>query len=393
MASERLGLGEVLRLALWSPWGLFEAYQAGRVETRPFWIYVVGSCATGASLGPWLASETGQSWVGLSVGLGLVLLLLSPLYWLLDVAVVHGTARLLGGRGAWHDTRASIGLSSAAQVLAFVPWLGTLLIIWSYVARVIGLRTLHQLKRWRAVVVVLMPSALSLCLGVGLRAFWLEAFKMPSGSMAPSLLVGDHLFVKKSAYGFGTALPGRGDVVVFVYPEPNPHVPRVDYVKRVIGLPGDELTFQSGAPSVNGWPVPRCELGRASLPMAGENEVDMDLFVEFLGGHSYLVGLERERDEGVQGPYTVAPGEFWVIGDNRNNSSDSRSWNRGQGGGVPRANLKGQVAWLWFPPERFGLSLLDAPQLPASLGALAPQLERCLKAAPDLAHQTPPAPQ
>jgi signal peptidase I len=104
-------------------------------------------------------------------------------------------------------------------------------------------------------------------LTVGLRVFGLQAFKVPSGSMFPSVELGDHLFVTKSSYGvLAKSAPGRGDVVVFEYPEPNPLAERIDYVKRVIGLPNDVVRFDSGAPSINGWPVPRCLLGTASAP-------------------------------------------------------------------------------------------------------------------------------
>lgn len=324
------------------------------------------------------------------LGLGLLNALLAPLFWQLEVAIAHLAARLLRGRGAWHETRAAVGLGAIPQLLAVIPMVGTL---WAYVARTIGLRELHQLKLSRAIIAALAPVALAIIGMFCLRSYGLEAFKVPSGSMLPSVELGDHLFVRKSAYGlFSRSLPQRGDIVVFEYPEPNRYEPRVDYVKRVIGLPGDELLFKSGAPFINGWELPRCELGRASADDGSGSTVDYDVFLEFLSGHAYLVAIDGRYDPGVQGPYHVADGEFWVIGDNRNNSSDSRSWHGGKGGGVPLENLRGKAAWIWLPPERFGVDLHDRPVLPASMASLQSKLDECLKRPPDLEHQAPPPP-
>jgi signal peptidase I len=246
--------------------------------------------------------------------------------------------------------------------------------------------------RWGLIVGV---GLVAVMLTVGLRVFGLEAFKVPAGGMFPSIEIGDNLFVAKSTYGlFGKSAPGRGDVVVFEYPEPNPNVQRTDFVKRVIGLPGDELRFESGAPIINGWRVPRCRVGSATAVLdaaSGDPSAPtFEVFVEFLEGKAYLVAFEQGRDDGRQGPYRVKPGEFWVLGDNRNNSSDSRAWNAGRGGGAPFENLKGRARWLWLPPERAGIDLADAAVLPKSLAQLEPELKRCLAEAPDLQHSTPP---
>jgi signal peptidase I len=162
-------------------------------------------------------------------------------------------------------------------------------------------------------------------------------------------------------------------------------------VKRVIGLPGDELLFEAGAPIINGWRVPRCSVGTAFVS-SEQPDIEYAIFVEFLQGLSYVVAQESGRDDGRQGPYRVRKDEFWVIGDNRNNSSDSRAWAGGRGAGVPLENLKGRAWWLWLPAERVGVGLHTRPVLPRSLATLQPQLERCLAQAPDLAGSTPPAP-
>ncbi len=230
-----------------------------------------------------------------------------------------------------------------------------------------------------------------------LRMFVIEAFKVPSGAMKPTIQLEDHLFVTKSSYGlFSHSAPERGEVVVFIYPDPNPAAPRTDFIKRVIALPGDTLQVDSGAPIINGWKVPRCWLGRATLSADLDSGTEADIFVEFLQGHAYLV-LHELRDglpsEGrSEGPYSVAPGEFWVLGDNRNNSADSRSWRGGRGAGVPFDNLVGRAWYIWHPPGRAGINLAGAPALPDDLKQLQPALERCLAKAPSLVDSTPPPP-
>jgi len=249
-----------------------------------------------------------------------------------------------------------------------------------------------QVTLWRILGVTLGSVVLAVLAALLIRVVALEAFKVPAGSMFPSVEIGDHLFVTKGTYGFfEKSAPARGDVVVFVYPDPNPNAERYDYVKRVIAVAGDELSFESGVPIVNGWRVPSCRLGQASATLGNDSQAgDYEVFVEFLEGKAYLVAFEQGRNDGQQGPYQVKPGEFWVAGDNRNNSSDSRAWNGGRGAGVPFENLKGRARWLWLPSERLGIDLAAAPVLPQVFAQLASELERCLKAAPDLAHTTPP---
>jgi signal peptidase I len=148
-----------------------------------------------------------------------------------------------------------------------------------------------------------------------------------------------------------------------------------------------------GLPVINGWRVPHCILGTVTAKLdsfEGAEVADYELVVEFLEGKAYLVALERTRDDGRQGPYQVRPGEYWVLGDNRNNSADSRSWNAGRGGGVPLENTRGQARWLWFPAPRLGVDLAGLPALPPSVQQLAPELNRCLAGAPNAAQTTPP---
>jgi signal peptidase I len=160
----------------------------------------------------------------------------------------------------------------------------------------------------------------------------------------------------------------------------------------VIALPGDRFEARNGHPWINGREVPSCPVGRytyaeadSPLPQHGGN-----LFLEYLGGHAYLT-LYDDSAGGFpeqQGPWTVKPGEFWVLGDNRNNSHDSRMWWGGQGGGVPFEDLRGRALFVWLAAAdgvierwRFGLDF-DTPVLPPAFRSLQPNLEECLRHRP-----------
>ncbi|MDP9150702.1 MAG: signal peptidase I [Myxococcota bacterium] len=264
-----------------------------------------------------------------------------------------------------------------------------------------------HLSRWRKSEVREYVEAILMAVAVAfaLRAFVVEAFKIPSGSMIPTLMVGDHIFVNKFSYGpaipyTSTRLwtrmpPHRGDVMVFAFPE---H-PEQDFIKRVIAGPGDKLEARNGHPIINGWEVPSCRVGAWSY-----NDYDSpvsrhegELFVEYLGEESYLTFYDHAS--GVfpeyQGPFFAKKGEVWVMGDNRNNSHDSRMWFGGQGGGVPFENIRGRALFVWLSVSdsgvdwsREGAPVMGQPRLPPSAKGLEPRLERCLKSRP--AVTTPP---
>lgn len=402
MTDGKLGLGAVVADALTRPKRFFEAVKAGRVSAKGFWFYLVGRVLGAAGAGIWLASAAEKPWLTFALAAGSVQLVFSPLMWFVEVRVTQLVVRLSGGKGTLIETKAVVGFSTGPAALDLLPYATIPVLLWMTALKVRGLQVLHRLGLGAAILAALASAASVLIVPVvvafGLRHFVIEAFKVPAGSMFPSLEVGDHMFVSKSAYGaFTKALPARGDVVVFQYPDPNPNAERPDYVKRVIALAGDELSFDNGVPIINGWRVPSCRLGRASATLGAafgyqSESDDYDVFVEFLGGNAYLVAFDQSRSEGQQGPYKVKPGEFWVVGDNRNNSSDSRAWNMGRGGGVPVDHLKGRARWLWFPLERWGIDLAAKPVLPKDLEQLTPELTRCLESVPDLAHTTPPAP-
>ena len=197
-----------------------------------------------------------------------------------------------------------------------------------------------------------------------LRSFLFEPFKIPSGSMIPTLMVGDLILVNKFHYGVRLPVidkkiipihdPERGDVMVFRYPVD----PRVDYIKRVVGLPGDEISYINQKLTVNGQPVPEQPLGdfydEDSLRYTPQ-------FNEKLGKieHHILVDPHRPSYNGSEPKtfpmhencrYTaegvtckVPPGHYFMMGDNRDNSQDSRFW-----GFVPDENIVGKAFFVWM---------------------------------------------
>jgi signal peptidase I len=196
-----------------------------------------------------------------------------------------------------------------------------------------------------------------------LRSFIVEPFKIPSGSMIPTLLVGDYILVNKFTYGIRLPVinkkvvdmnaPERGDVMVFRYPEK----PELDYIKRVVGLPGDTVEYYGKRLRINGEPVDTQPDGAylhrdrlyssekwveqlGAVQHAILNDADKPVFVPQVKAFPY-----RDRctytSSGVR--CTVPEGHFFVMGDNRDDSSDSRVW-----GFVPEQNIVGKAFFIWF---------------------------------------------
>ena len=242
-----------------------------------------------------------------------------------------------------------------------------------------------------------------------LRAVVVEAFKIPSGSMLPTLQIGDHIFVSKFVYGpkvplldervFADLPPKRGDVIVFEYPDPDETAERQDYIKRVMAIPGDILEVDGGHPIINGWRVPNCRVGPYTYGEdSGFGQKHGDLYVEFLEDKAYLALYSNEHDRLHQGPYVVQEGEAWVMGDNRHNSSDSRAWTRhGQigekrGAGVPYDNIKGRAMIVWLPFSRMLVNVMGDPVLPDGTSEeVVRNVRHCLAKRPPLSLTTPPA--
>jgi len=273
----------------------------------------------------------------------------------------------------------------------------------------------HRLGPWQKGEFREYVESIAVAVGVALllRSFVVEAFKIPSGSMLPTLQIQDHIFVNKLAYGpaipwtnlriFNSLPPARGDVMVFEYPDPNPNNERQDFIKRVIAISGDTLTVENGHPLINGWRVPNCRIGMYEYHEGTESQTKRsELYMEFLGSYAYITQYEEDRgSEPHQGPYKVKPGETWVMGDNRNNSSDSRAWNGGRGGGVPDANIKGRAMFVWlsFGPDggvtwdRLATNVLGKPRLPKGAPEeILQSIDKCLRERPPPSQTLPPSP-
>ena len=198
-----------------------------------------------------------------------------------------------------------------------------------------------------------------------IRSFWVEPFKIPSGSMKPTLLVGDFILVNKYTYGIRIPVINkkvvavndvkRGDVVVFRYPAD----PSVDYIKRVVGTPGDKVMYRNKRLTINGEPV--AAQGAGFYTDAELNYLRLPTFMEKLGEHNHQmmivpaqppVDLAQVRqfadrknceynDDGFS--CTVPAGHYFMMGDNRDQSSDSRYW-----GFVPDDHIKGRAFLVWM---------------------------------------------
>ena len=212
-----------------------------------------------------------------------------------------------------------------------------------------------------------------------LRSFLVEPFKIPSGSMIPTLLVGDFILVNKYTYGIRLPVanvkimdvqePKRGEVMVFRYPEN----PSMDYIKRIIGVPGDTVTYRNKRLTVNNVPVKMQPDGEYAYVESGLSYIYSDRFTESLGEHTYNILINQNvpdmhlpsvhpfplRDNCAYNEdgftCTVPAGNYFTMGDNRDSSSDSRYW-----GFVPERNIVGKAFMIWWnfnDLKRIGLSI------------------------------------
>ena len=198
-----------------------------------------------------------------------------------------------------------------------------------------------------------------------LRSFLVEPFKIPSGSMMPTLLAGDYILVNKFTYGLRVPIlnntffeinhPKRGDVFVFHFPPE----PSIDYIKRVVGLPGDKIEYQDKHLIINGKKLDVTFEDTYEYEMQGANIISARRSKEQLGDvpHDILIhDIPNQYNDDAPGAkllngesITVPPGHYFAMGDNRDNSSDSRVW-----GFVPEHNLVGKAFFIWFNFDKFG---------------------------------------
>jgi signal peptidase I len=296
---------------------------------------------------------------------------------------------MIGGRASMTAVRAAFAWSTLPAVLGFVIVLAVLgglhafpdgstassslspifgLVqgafgLWSIVVTLLMLSRVEGVGFWRTILIysigsLLLPAGLTL----GVRTFLFQPFNIPAGSMAPTVLVGDYVFVSKYAYGYSrysfpfssaqfsgrvfSAEPERGDVVVFRLPKDG----TTDYIKRVVGLPGDRIQMKEGLLYINGTPVVRERLEDfvGEDPCGSNGVVGTKRWREILpNGTSYqtLDCVDNGFYDNTN-VYTVPSGHFFMLGDNRDNSTDSRVLSAV--GYIPLQNIIGRAGMIFF---------------------------------------------
>ena len=186
-----------------------------------------------------------------------------------------------------------------------------------------------------------------------LRAFIVEPFRIPSGSMLPSLFIGDFILVSKSSYGIKLpvlkrqivplGLPERGDVMVFRFPRD----PKTNFIKRVIGTPGDVVSYHNKRLSINGSPLPLEAFELMNWP-AEDQDGRVKTFLETIDEESHTIMIDTLRSSrSIR--IKVPEGHYFVMGDNRDHSNDSRYW-----GFVPEEFIVGKAFFIWFSWDSSG---------------------------------------
>lgn len=214
-------------------------------------------------------------------------------------------------------------------------------------------------------------GSFAIAIGIALIIRWalIEAYVIPSASMLPSLLIHDHIFVNKAVYGVRVPFsenwlvrfkkPERGEVIVFKYPNNKD----VFFIKRIIGLPGDKIMYENGKLFVNDklveteakaggeWDaVSDADFRREDVQNPNyqtDNKGNYNHFIENLPGHPHSILMRKNEDFGrSEEPITVPEGHLFMMGDNRDNSHDSRRW-----GTLPEENILGRAMFVWLSCE------------------------------------------
>ncbi len=214
-------------------------------------------------------------------------------------------------------------------------------------------------------------GSFAVAIGIALVIRWalVEAYVIPSASMLPSLLIHDHIFVNKAVYGVRVPFsekwlmhfkkPERGEIIVFKYPKD----PNIFFIKRIVGLPGDKIFYENNKLFVNDKmmeteakaggefdAVTEADFKHEDVQnVAGPNDSkkNYEHFIENLDGHPHSILLHKEDNFGrSEGPFVVPSGHLFVMGDNRDNSHDSRRWSY-----LPEENILGRAMFVWLSCE------------------------------------------
>jgi len=306
--------------------------------------------------------------------------------------IVGWFGRIMGGRASNAEVRAVFAWGALPLILGFVltlmfgaalrfigstsawrlpevNYLSFIFGLWSIIIILLMLSRVERLGFWRTITVYCTVAlALPVLLALFIRTFLFQSFSLPSNSMTPTLLAGDYMFATKYAYGYSrysfpfspplfsgrvlSAMPARGDVIVFRLPKDT----SVDYIKRVVGLPGDRIQMKEGLLYINDAPVQRERLSDfiGEDPCGPEATARVKRWKETLpNGVSYetLDCVDNGFYDNTN-IYAVPPGHIFVLGDNRDNSSDSRVLSAV--GYVPLENVVGRAGLVYFSVKPSG---------------------------------------
>ena len=320
-------------------------------------------------------AESWWFWFGLVAG-GAIL----GIIWLyLDGVLLSWIGHLLGGLATTPELRAALAWSAVPGIVGFVIGVATgavtrgvaasevasaivtVFALWSLVVFLLMLARLQQFGFWRTIALYVLNAAFPLGLALVIRTLLFQPFNIPAASMVPTLLVGDYFFVTKYAYGYTryalpyspplfsgrifASEPRRGDVVVFRLPKDD----RVDYVKRIVGLPGDRIQMKGGQLFINGAPVQREQLADfvGDDPCGGSSS-PVKRWRETLDSGASYETLDCIDDGFFDNTnvYTVPQRQYFALGDNRDNSTDSRVLS--SVGYVPFENIVGRVGMIFL---------------------------------------------
>lgn len=275
--------------------------------------------------------------------------------------VLPGLGQLYNGAGRWAAIIFAIGFvellvfnalfSSTAIHSIETFWVAMALLVPAFAfyvfvivdaylgARRTGELDLRRYNRW-FVYVGIIVAANVMAYAVDYLPFDTRAYSMPSSSMVPTLQPGD--YVLAAPYAYRSSEPERGDVVVFEPANGSGYT----YVKRVVGLPGDEIQIQDGLLRINGESATRDSIGVSTRPPPQGLEPAMVYWETLPSGHTHRIEeLHDDRREDTTRVYRVPADHYFMLGDNRDRSSDSR---RAQVGFVPQENLRGRVLYIWW---------------------------------------------